>query len=245
LVRPFTLSRLADIIHLAQAPQGITSDDVEEAMMVTRDRAVELVRQAEEMKLIRPDGSRYYSTNLGSVFFEALRNDDNTKLDNTLSEYPPYLKVRTILSEKSADMAELKGETELTEVAIEIVLRLLRYVHDDLCCINERFFLRVKELPEDKCFLSAVRKTYSELRGCAQWGCPEYFIRVDRIASRVCGELRLPIDDFAKLLNKTMNTSPHIEVHSEVASYQFMPFSRRKLDPKSYRKCYMRLKVKA
>lgn len=245
MVRPFTLSRLADVIRLARTANGLTSDDLEEAMMVTRDRAVELIRQAEEMKLIKAYGSSYHSTSLGNDFFEALKNDDSVKLDNTLSEYSPYLKVKSILSERSVSVGDLKRETGLTEVAIEIVLRLLHYVRDDLCSINEEFFLRTNEMPEVKSFLSAVKRTYLELSGCTQWGCPKNFIRVDRVATHVCAALRLSLDDFAKLLDKTIESSSFIEIHSEVASYQFMPFSRLKLNPTSYRRCYMRLRVKA
>jgi hypothetical protein len=245
LVRPFTLSRLADLVHLAQTLHGITADHVEDAMMVTTDRAVELIKQAEEMKLIAPDGFLYHSTSLGNEFFESFRNCDNGRLDNVLCQYAPYLQVKKTLSEMSADVAELKTQTGLTEVAIEIVLRLLHYTRSDFCCVNERYFLRTKELPDCTSFLSTVRKIYSELSSYAQWGCSKNYIRVDRIASRVCSELRLSFDDFAGLLDTVTNTSSLVELHSEVASYQFIPFSQRGLDPKSYRKTYLRLRMKA
>jgi hypothetical protein len=230
---------------LAQTLQGITADHVEDAMMVTADRAMELIKQAEEMKLIKPDGFLYCSTSLGNDFFESFRNCDNGRLDNVLCEYAPYLRIKKTLSETSANVAELRRQTGLTEVAIEIVLRLLHYIRDDFCCINERYFLRTKELPDCTSFLSTVRKIYSELSSYTQWGCSKDFIRVDRIASRVCSELRLSIDDFAGLLDRAMNTSSPVELHSEVASYQFIPFSQRGLDPKSYRKSYLRLRMKA
>jgi hypothetical protein len=44
------------------------------------DRAVELLSQAEEMKLLRRDGELYYSSSLGNMFFEAYNNGDRAKL---------------------------------------------------------------------------------------------------------------------------------------------------------------------
>lgn len=242
-MRPFTLGRLADIIRLTRVFQGITSEHVEEAMMVTRDRAVELLKQAEEMRLIKLDGALYCSTNLGNAFAEALKNDDRIRLDRVLSEYAPYSAIKNIVSKRSTDIMELKKITGLTEVAIEVVLRLLQYARDDLCSMGEKFFLRTNELPKLDDFLSSVKRVYAELNNSILWGRPKEFIRVDKIAGNVCGELRLSIDDFSKLLDEVLESNSIVEVHSEVVGYQFMPFSRRKLNPASYRRCYMRLRV--
>jgi len=239
------MSRLGDIIRLTRTFRGITSDHVEEAMMVTHDRAVELLKQAEEMKLIKPDGSLYHSTSLGNAFFEALKNDDRAKLDNIFSEYRPYISVKNILNTRSADTSELKKMTGLTEVAVEIVLRLIQYVRDDLCLMNEKYFIRAKELPKSYNFFSSIKKMYFELNKRTQWGCPKDFIRVDKIAGYVCSELRLSLDDFSKLLDAELESNAILEVHSEVASYQFIPFVRRKVNPATYRKCYLRLRVRA
>ena len=243
MVRPFTLSRLADLIRLTRVYHGITSDVVEEAMMVTRNRAVELLKQAEEMKLFRLDGSIYYSTNVGNAFFEAVKNNDRVKLDSILSEYSPYFAVRDMLSQRSASLKELKKATGLSEVAVEIVLRLLRYVSDDLHSINERFFLRTGNLPDLTEFVSIIRRVYKELNRVTRWGQPKKFIRIDKIAGRTCTELRLSVNDFSQLLEKALGSCGFIEVHSEVASYQFMPFARRKIEPSSFRKCYLRLRM--
>lgn len=221
---------------------GITPEVVEEAMIVSRDRAVELLKQAEEMKLIRLDGSLYYSTALGNAFFESFKNDDRTKLDTIFCEYPPYLRIKSILSQKSVSITELKKDTGLTEVAVEIILRLLQYVCDDFCIMNETFFLRTKELPTVETFLSILRKTYLELNTHRQWGCSKGFIRVDKIAEHVCMELRLSLGDFSRLLNDSLRSCSPIEMHSEVAGYQFLPFLRLQLSPRSFRRCYMILR---
>jgi len=216
---------------------------VEEAMMVTENRAVELLKQAEEMKLLRLDGSMYYTTNSGNAFFEAVKNNDRAKLDSVLSEYSPYFSVRAILSRRSASLKELKRATGLSEVAIEIVLRLLRYVSDDLHSMNERFFLRTENLPDLTKFVSIIRRTYEELNRGTRWGQPKKYIRIDKIAGRICTELRLSVDDFSQLLEKALDFCGFVEVHSEVASYQFMPFASRRIKPGSFRKCYLRLKM--
>ena len=243
MVRPFTISRLADLIRLAQAKRGLTSGIVEEAMMVTRNRAVELLKQAEEMKLLRVEGSRYCSTYSGNAFFEAVKSNDRVKLDNILSEYHPYLIIKDVLSQRSADLKELKQSTGLSAVAIEIVLRLLRYVSDDLYSMNEKFFLRTKNLPDLDEFTLAVRRAYEELNRLVRWGQPKKFIRVDKIAGRTCGELRLSVDDFSRLLEKALESHSFIEVHSEIASYQFMPFARLRINPGCFRKCFLRLRM--
>jgi hypothetical protein len=242
MVRPFTLGRLADIIRLARVFNGISSDHVENAMMVTRDRAVELLKQAAEMKLVRVDGSLYHSTSLGSAFFEALKSNDRTKLDNILSEYPPYFLVKNVLLERSADIKELKKITGLTEVAVEIILRLLRYVRDDFYSMHEKFFIRLKHQPDTMKFHTTLRNIYKEINRKMQWGQPKEYIRLDKIASNVCTELRISIDDFSSLLSQLLESSFGIEIHSEVAGYQFIPFSRRKLNPSLFRKCYLRLR---
>lgn len=211
--------------------------------MVTRNRAVELLKQAEEMKLLRAEDSTYYSTKLGNAFFEAVKNNDRVKLDNILSEYSPYFVIKDMLSQRSANLKELKKVTGLSEVAIEIILRLLRYVSDDLYYMNERFFLRTKNLPDLPEFVSTIRRTYKELNRVMRWGQPKNFIRIDKIAGRTCGELRLSVDDFSRLLEKALGSCSFAEVHSEIASYQFMPFARRTIKPGSFRKCYLRLKM--
>lgn len=245
MVRPFTLGRLADVIRLTRAYRGIASDHIEEAMMVTRSRAIELLKQAEDMKLVKLDGCMYYSTSLGNAFFEALKNSDRERLDNIFSEYSPYFAVKDVLSSRSATTSELKKMTGLTEVAIEIVIRLLQYTSDDLCSMDEKFFLRARELPSVDAFLLTIRRIYLEFNNHTQWGCPKDFIRLDKIAGHVCTEMRLSLDDFSRLLDKALESRSLLEVHSEVTGYQFMPFASRKLSPTAYRRSYMRMLVKA
>jgi len=162
-MRPFTLSRLVDVVRLVRALHGARVEDVEEALMVNRDRAVDLLSQAEEMKLLRRDGELYYSTILGNTFFEAYINGDRAKLDEVLNEYKPYYAVKSIISQKSVSVDELKVLTNLTEVAVEMILRLLQYTCDNLCFMNGKVFLSVRELPELAEFYSALRKVYFEL----------------------------------------------------------------------------------
>jgi len=201
------------------------------------------LKQAEEMKLLRIDGSKYYSTNEGGAFFEAVKNNNRTEIDNILSEYSPYLVVKDLLSQRSASLKELKETTGLSEVAVEVVLRLLRYVSDDLQSMNEKFFLRTRNLPDLTEFVSTIRLVYEKLNRVRRWGQPKKFIRLDKMAGRTCTELRLSVDDFSQLLEKLLESSDFVEFHSEVTSYQFMPFARRRIKPGSFRKCYMRLRM--
>jgi len=241
-MRPFTLSRLVDIVRLARAFRGARVENVEEAMMVNRDRAVELLGQAEEMKLLRRDGELYYSTSLGSAFFEAYNSGDRAKLDEVLSQYPPYSAVKNIISKKSVSVDELKVLTNLTEVAVEVILRLLQYTCDNLCFMDGKVFLSVKELPDLAEFYSALRKVYFEFSKSSKWGCSNSFIRVDKTAVPVCQELRLSMDDFSKMLNKLVESNVAVDLHSEEISYNFLPFADRRINPASYRKCYIRLR---
>jgi hypothetical protein len=241
-MRPFTLSRLVDVVRFTRALHGARVEDVEEAMMVNRDRAIDLLSQAEEMKLLRRDGELYYSTILGNTFFEAYINGNRAKLDEVLNEYKPYYAVKSVISQKSVGVDELKVLTNLTEVAVEIILRLLQYTCDNLCFMNGKVFLSVKELPELAEFYSALRKAYFELSKGSQWGCSNSFIRVDKIAVSVCQELRLSMDDFSKMLNKLIGSNVAVDLHSEGISYDFLPFADRRINPASYRKCYIRLR---
>jgi len=241
-MRPFTLSRLVDVVRLARAFHGARVEDVEEALMVNRDRAVDLLSQAEEMKLLRRDGELYYSTILGNMFFEAYSSGDRAKLDEVLNQYPPYFAVKSIVSKESVSVDELKSLTNLSEVAVEMILRLLQYTCDNLCFMGEKVFLSVKELPELAEFYSALRKAYFELSKSSQWGCSNSFIRVDKIAVLVCQELRLSMDDFSKMLNKLIESNAAVDLHSEGISYDFLPFADRRVNPASYRKCYIRLR---
>jgi len=241
-MRPFTLSRLVDVVRLARALRGARVEDVEEAMMVNRDRAVDLLSQAEEMKLLRRDGDLYYSTILGNTFFEAYINWDRAKLDEVLNEYKPYYAVKSIISQKSVSVDELKVLTNLTEVAVEMILRLLQYTCDNLCFMDEKVFLSVKELPKLSEFYSVLKKAYFELGKISQWGCSNFFIRVDKVAVLVCQELRLSMDDFSKMLNKLVESGVRLDLHSEGMSYAFIPFANRGINPSSYRRCYIRLR---
>ena len=241
-MRPFTLSRLADVVRLVKVYRGVRVEDIEEAMIISKDRALELLKQAEEMKLIRRDGELFYTTSLGNVFFEAYIRGDRAKLDEVLDEYPPYFAVKSILSQRSVSLDELKDLTNLTEVAVEMILRLLQHTCDNLCFMGEKVFLSVKELPELAEFYSALRKVYFEFSKCSKWGCSNPFIRVDKIAVSVCQELRLSMDDFSKLLDKLMRSNVRVDLHSEGMSQAFVPFVNIRIKPSHYRKCYIRLR---
>jgi len=243
-LRPFTLGRLVDVIRLARTFHGVSIEDVEKAMMVSRDRAVELLRQAEEMKLIKRDGNLFYSTNLGNIFFEAYNRDDRAKLDEVLNEYPPYFTIKNIISQKSVSIDELKKLTNLTEVAIEMILRLLQYTCDNICFIDEKVFLSAKELPELAEFYSVLRNAYLKLSKNVQWGCPNFFVRVDKIATIVCQELRLSLDDFLRMLDKLVKSGLPTDLYFEGMGYDFIPFAEKKINPSFYRKCYLRLRWK-
>lgn len=241
-MRPFTLGRLADIIRLVRAFRGASVEDIEVAMMINKNRAVELLKQAEEMRLIRREGNLYYSTSLGNIFFEAYNRGDRAKLDEVLSTYQPYFVVKSIISQKSVSIEELKKLTNLTEVAVEMILRLLQYTCDNFCFVNEKVFLSVKELPELNEFYSSIKKAYFELSKNTQWGCSNPFIRVDKIAALVCQELRLTMDDFSKMLNKLIISDVRLDLYSEETGYKFIPFTNQRIDPPTYKKCYIRLR---
>lgn len=241
-MRPFTLSRIVDVIRLARTFRGVSIEDVEKAMMVSRDRSVELLRQAEEMKLIRRDGNLFYPTILGNIFFEAYNRDDRAKLDEVLSEYPPYFTIKNIISKKSVSIDELKKLTKMTEVAIEMIIRLLQYTCDNIHFVDEKIFLSSKELPELTDFYSVLRNAYLELSKGAQWGCPNFFVRVDKIAIIVCQELRLSMDDFSSMLDRLVKSGFPVDLYFEGMGYEFIPFVDRKISPSSYRKCYLRLR---
>jgi len=212
-------------------------------MMVTESRAVELLKQAEDMKLVKVDGFLYHSTVMGKTFFEALNNNHRTRLDNILSEYPPYYAVKSVLLEKSVDIHELKGITGLTEVAVEVILRLLRYIRDDFHSLDEKIFIESNNPLDLGRFLRSVRKAYKRLNRELRWGRPKEFVRVDIIAMNICPELRISIDDFSTMLSQLSESHVGIDIHSEVTGYQFMPFSSRKLRPSSFRKSYLRLRM--
>lgn len=243
-LRPFTLGRIVDVIRLVRALHRASVESVEEAMMINKERAAELLKQAEEMKLIRRDGELYHSTILGNSLFEAYNRGDKAKLDEVLNEYPPYFAVKSIISQKSVSIEELKSLTNLTEVAVEMILRLLQYTCDNLCFMDEKVFLSVKELPKLSEFYSVLKKVYLELCKSSQWGCSNSFIRVDKVAVLVCQELRLTMDDFSKMLNKLIESGDHVDLHSEGMSYAFIPFANRGINPSSFRRCYIRLREK-
>lgn len=241
-MRPFTLGRLADVVRLVRAFRGASVEDIEEAMMINKDRATELLKQAEEMKLIKRDGDLYYSTGLGNAFFEAYNRGDRAKLDEVLNEYPPYFAVKSIISQKSVSVEELKSLTNLTEVAVEMILRLLQYACDNLCFMGEKVFLTVKDLPKLNEFYSVLKKAYFELSRSSRWGCSNSFIRVDKIAVLVCQELRLTMNDFSKMLDKLIESGARVDLHSEGMSYAYIPFANRGVNPSSFRRCYIRLR---
>jgi len=242
VVRPFTLGRLADLIRLAKVSRGITVDDVEGALMVSHGRALELLKQAEEMKLLKVDGSVYLPTSLGSAFFEAVNSGNREKLDYIFGEYSPYLTVKNVLLKQSASLADLKRLTGLNEVAIEIILRLLQYIRDDILCINEKFFIRNKEKTNLDDFVTSVSKAYKEINKRMQWGKRKVFIRLDKIASHVCCELCISIGDFSMLLGKALEHYPQLEVYSEVISFQFLPFYHPRIPSTKLSKCYLYLR---
>lgn len=241
-MRPFTLSRMADLIRLVIAFDAVKPEAVEEAMMITRNRAVELLKQAEDMGFLRVEGYKYYSTGLGNSFREAFRNNDRLKIDNILSKYDPYFAVKEILTQQSSSMKQIKEETGLNEVTVEIILRLLRYIRDDFHSLGDRFFIEPEDMPSLGRFVTTVMKAYHEINNKAQWGQPRQFVRLDKVAGKTCGELRIPLSTFLRFLEKALATSSTIEVHSEAAGFQFIPFANRRIAPNSSRFYYMRVR---
>jgi hypothetical protein len=150
--------------------------------------------------------------------------------------------VKDIISQRSVSIDELKQLTNLTEVAVEMILRLLEYTCDNLCFVRGKVFLSTEEPPKLTEFYSVLRDVYTKLSKESKWGCSNSFIRVDKIAVLVCQELRLSMDDFSKMLDKLMTSDFPIDLHSEGASYEFIPFVNRRINPSSYRRCYIHLR---
>jgi hypothetical protein len=150
--------------------------------------------------------------------------------------------VKSIISQRSVSIDELKKLTNLTEVAVEMILRLLHYTCDNLCFMDEKVFLSVKDLPKLNDFYTVLRDIYIQLSKGSKWGCSNSFIRIDKIAVLVCQELRLSMDDFSNTLNKLMISDFPVELYSEGMSYEFIPFSNRRINASSYRRCYIRLR---
>lgn len=241
MVRPFTLTRLIDLLRLIRVYKKVEPELVADSMMTSKDRALELLRQAEDMGFIVHNDHKYSMTRIGYEFFEAFKNNDRERLDELLSRYPPYLCIKNILSKRSASLSELSEITGLTEVSVETIIRLMRYTCDDLCTVAGKFYLRRNELPSLKHFIEILKQVYKELN-TNLWGCPKEFIRMDQVARRVCMELRLKMVDFSRLLKEAQRRYRFIEVYSEGTGFDFLPYHAR-FSLSNHRRCFIRIRL--
>ena len=233
---------MADLVQLARLCGGITPQDVEKSIMTTHERTIELLKQCEEMNILAIHKHKYIPTSLGIRFYEAFKRNDKEALDDVFSKYTPYYLVKELLSKRSMSISELQEETGFTIVEIEVILRLLRYIRTDLYVIGEKYFLGRKELPSQNAFISVLHHTFAELSKHKMWGRSKGFIRVDRIARKVCQELRISLTDFSNLLEKVLDSSDYIEIHSEKTGFAFIPFSNKRISSSSLHRYYIYLR---
>jgi hypothetical protein len=135
-VRPVTLARLVELTHIC-ASDPTTTNEIETALDVTHRRARETILEAARIdfiEIIEPEAerSKYKTTDIGSTFLEAVRNEQwNTVSDILETRSPHYRAFLDILQKDhpiSLDelLEELKAASEFSsykfnQTSVEVV----------------------------------------------------------------------------------------------------------------------------
>ena len=241
-MRPFTMSRILDLLRLARTNRKVTPEHAMRAMMVSQDRALELLEQAKDMGFIKKESEIQYSIlKKGGKFFESAKTNDKTTMDYILSEYHPYYLVKSQLIKESGNIDEIKIKTGLNEVEVEIILRLLKYIRDDLCVSNEKYYISRKEPLNPSHFLEALKEAYYELNRKSIWGRKKRYVRTDEIARLICTKILITPQNFSTLLEKASKENSMFEISYEKSGDAFFPppspFRR-----KSLQDCYITIR---
>ena len=141
-------------------------------------------------------------------------------MDYILSEYHPYNLVKSYLIKKSASINELKIKTGLNEVEVEIILRLIKYVRNDLYTSNEKYYISRKEAISQSLFLKALKEAYCEINRKSLWGRRKHYIRADEIARLVCTSIMITPQNFLTLLEATKEDTT-LEIYYEKSGDAF------------------------
>lgn len=203
-IRPVNLARLAEAAYLASSG-GVSTDEIESELDVTRRRVRETCLEAQRVELIgetHPDenGSCYETTDAGVEFIDAIRTENWDVVSGILeSGSPHYRSFLTLLNEKgplspanSLTKLEQRSQSspqEYNETSIDIVAnwaQRLGVIHRN--AFTGSFYTVSKDV-ELATFPSVLVATANDMEETAGVNLRQRYLSIPRVREEVCERL--------------------------------------------------------
>ena len=204
-MRPITPQLIIETLRLAKSNPILSPPMVERALMVSPSRSKEVLRQMEDMNLLTYREEGYQLSAIGERLFQSAIRGDMGEVHRLLLEYPLYQVVYRRLERSSLTLDEMSEHTGKSRVAIDVLLRLVRWTHLNLVKNPRtgRYYLASDTTPSTEEFQRALFEVYKELSSPSIFGMKKLYVKITRIKERVCERLGINKNVFDKLFRKT------------------------------------------
>lgn len=203
-MRPITPQLLLEVLRLARYSRCISPETIEKALLVSWNRSREVLSQMESMGLITTNEKGYQLSDLGIKLLSASIDENLQGAHRIFLGYPPYAIVYEGLKKRGATVSEIAQHTGVSNVAADIILRLIGWAHPELTKnpYTGRYYLASKERLSEEEFFKVLHEAYKELSAPSYFGMRRLYIRISILRNYVCERLGLNKKTFNKLLGE-------------------------------------------
>jgi hypothetical protein len=212
-MRPITLSRIIEICNMALSSKTLGEEDLIRSLHISRDRARELTRELERMKLLNLVEDKKYLINKNTLY---LANSFETESWDKFNKffYENYGYYRIFIDLLSTIKIEPVGRSieELMKMSKEIDLPLNRISLEVLTNWCERlnviqrnlyagrFYILSKKIIALRQFNKVLENCYGRLNIVAGAGLKLIYVEIPKLREYVCEELHTSRENFDKML---------------------------------------------
>jgi len=197
LMRPITFECMYEVLTALSSPAML--EELSRKCGFMPNRAKEVVRQVEEMGLVKLSERGYVLTSEGRRFVEAAEEGDHSTLHEILMGYRPYREFfNRLLSSGAVRIHDLCRELGISMVAADVLIRLMRKVGVKVIrnergeCYLERDFVEYYKFEE------TLLDSYSEILHADR--VPRSYVSIPDLRRAVKERLRITDEAFDKLL---------------------------------------------
>ena len=219
-MRPITPQLLLEVLRLARYSRCISPETVQRALLVSWDRSREVLNQMESMGLVTTNEKGYQLSDRGVKLLSASIDENLQGVHRIFLEYPPYAIVYEGLKKRGATVSEIAQHTGMSNVAADIILRLIGWTHPELTKNPHtgRYYLASKERLSEEEFFKVLHESYKELSAPSSFRMRKLYVKISILRGFVCERLGIAKDVFDGLLRQTLSKqSDHIELASAPA----------------------------
>ena len=209
-IRPISPTVLVEFLRIANLSNGASPAQIAQTVGLSVDRAREVSTQAGQMGLLQLVGGKVGLTESGKEFLQLSLVENFERVHDLLQSYEPLAAIETLLATDAYTVAELSLMTHYNQVAIETVLRLIKWTNPQLK--RNRFkgtdYLTRKDQIRSEEFMAELVSIYSELAN-APFNIRREYVKIPEVRAAVCEKLQIDGQTFDGLLLSVAQSNPN------------------------------------